>query len=136
MSLLSVFLLRVLHFIYTSALLLRSYWKSSTWTPPLPVEYTRRRIPQHLAILLVLPLHDSLTHVEDSVVQSVLNAVAWCRAAGITKLTVYERTGMKLTSQIDIVNPPPRQVFSWVVHSPYESISQHHKLNLIRVNRK
>jgi len=96
MSLLSSLLLRVLHFFYASALLLRSYWKSSTWTPPLPVKSSRRRIPQHLAILLVLPPHQSLTHVEDAIVQSVVNAVGWCRAAGIEKLTVYERTGLLL----------------------------------------
>ncbi|KAF9457056.1 hypothetical protein BDZ94DRAFT_1274119 [Collybia nuda] len=85
--------LRVVHFIYALVIFIYSCWKRLTWSHPLPLTATRRRIPKHLALLLVTGSGDEHEDTEHTIVRSVINAVAWCRFSGIQKLTVYEEHG-------------------------------------------
>lgn len=85
--------LRAIHFIYAFVIFVYSCWKRLTWTTPLPLTAARRRIPKHLALLLVTDSGDVQEDSEDIIIRSVLNAVAWCRVIGIEKLTVYEEHG-------------------------------------------
>jgi hypothetical protein len=86
MSTLAAYLLRLLHLAYAVYLIVYSHWKRLTWRRSL----TRLRIPKHLAILLVA---NSNVELEGALLQSVINAVAWCYSAGIEKLTIYEEHG-------------------------------------------
>jgi len=93
MALLAVFLLRALHILYTLGLFVCSYWKRLTRTSPQTLEARRRRIPKHLAILLVLDPNSSSEDLEKSLMGTVTNLVNWCRTIGIQKLTVYDEHG-------------------------------------------
>ncbi|KAF8078668.1 hypothetical protein FPV67DRAFT_71058 [Lyophyllum atratum] len=96
MALIAAFCLYALHYIYSLAVQWHSFWKRYTWTPPQSLEAPRRRIPQHLAIVLVTHSTGDVFEAESCIVQSVINAAGWCRAAGIEKLTVYEEHGKLL----------------------------------------
>ncbi|RDB28798.1 hypothetical protein Hypma_015567 [Hypsizygus marmoreus] len=93
MGLLAAVLLRALHFIYALVVLVCSFWNRFTLSHPLA---TRRRVPKHLALLLVADRHVPSQALDDCLLQSVINAVACCRAAGVDKLTVYEEHGAVL----------------------------------------
>ncbi|KAF8213090.1 hypothetical protein K438DRAFT_1803389 [Mycena galopus ATCC 62051] len=87
-------LLRVLH----SFRLLITLWSASRdrlhWTPPLPLDVTRRRTPNHLALLLVLDSAHDPASTRDSVLETASRVVGWCRSAGIEKLTLYDSEGV------------------------------------------
>lgn len=96
MPLNAALLLRALHLIYSSALFLCSCWRRLTGTYPQPLTATRRRIPKHLAILLVADLNPLSEVSEESLIHSVANAIGWCRTIGTEKLTVYDEHGRLL----------------------------------------
>lgn len=98
MHLLFALSLRVLHFIYALVIHVRSYWKRYTWSPPQPLSAARKRLPKHLAIILVADTQLTEEATERLLSDSVVNAVDWCRASGIQKLTVYEENGLLSTS--------------------------------------
>ncbi|KAF8065387.1 hypothetical protein FPV67DRAFT_182281 [Lyophyllum atratum] len=119
--------LYALHSIYSLTVIWNSFWTRLAWTPQPSLHVSRRRIPQHLAIILVTDPSSKDPASGHCLVESVRNAVGWCRAAGIDKLTVYEEHGMILkcsqrirdifcpdsdesTSELDIeypLTPPP-----------------------------
>ncbi|KAJ7244758.1 hypothetical protein B0H12DRAFT_1203571 [Mycena haematopus] len=87
-------LLRVLHSFHFLITLLSASWDRLQSTPPLPLHVTRRRIPHHLALLLVLdPAHDPAS-TRESLLETVNRTVGWCRSAGIEKLTLYDTAGV------------------------------------------
>ena len=94
MHLLFALSLRVLHFIYALVAHVHSYWKRYTWSPPQPLSAARKRLPKHLAIILVPDTQLAEEATEKLLSDSVVNAVGWCRTSGIQKLTVYEENGM------------------------------------------
>lgn len=94
MHLLFALSLHVLHFVYALAIHVRSSWKRYSWRPPQSLSATRKRVPKHLAIVLVVDTQLSDETIENLLSESVVNAVGWCRASGIQKLTVYEENGM------------------------------------------
>jgi dehydrodolichyl diphosphate syntase complex subunit NUS1 len=94
MHLLFALSLRVLHFIYALVIHVRSYWKRYTWSPPQPLSAARKRLPKHLAIILAADTQLAEEATEKLLSDSVVNAVGWCRASGIQKLTIYEENGM------------------------------------------
>jgi dehydrodolichyl diphosphate syntase complex subunit NUS1 len=94
MHLLFALSLRVLHFIYALVIHVRSYWKRYTWSPPQPLSAARKRLPKHLAIILVADTQLAEEATEKLLSDSVVNAVGWCRASGIQKLTIYEENGL------------------------------------------
>ncbi|KAJ6519777.1 hypothetical protein C8R45DRAFT_952684 [Mycena sanguinolenta] len=87
-------LLRVLHLFYSLITLLSASWDRFEWTPPLPLNVTRRRIPRHLALLLVLDSAHDRASTRESLLEIVTRAVGWCRSAGIEKLTLYDTAGL------------------------------------------
>ncbi|KAJ7932440.1 hypothetical protein B0H13DRAFT_1955484 [Mycena leptocephala] len=87
-------LLRVLHSFHFLIALLSASWHRLNRTPPLPLQVTRRRIPRHLALLLVSDsIHDPAA-TRESFLESASRAVGWCRTAGIEKLTLYDSKGV------------------------------------------
>ncbi|KAH9837211.1 uncharacterized protein C8Q71DRAFT_757185 [Rhodofomes roseus] len=69
---------------------------------PLPLAAARQKLPSHLALLLVTDHRHNSDATEDSMIESVERAVTWCRAAGIDRLTVYDREGLLSTLSLDI----------------------------------
>jgi len=51
-------------------------------------------LPKHLAIILVADTQLAEEATEKLLSDSVANAIGWCRASGIQRLTVYEENGM------------------------------------------
>ena len=86
-------LFHVVHWLVTSARRLRTIWEQ-----PQPLVAQRSKLPSHLALLLVLDSHCDKDAVEATLVESVERAVMWCRAAGIHRLTVYDREGLSSIS--------------------------------------
>lgn len=83
-------LLRTFHFIYGFLLFVSSLCRH----PSPPISQKRRRIPKHIALVLV-------PHIDlgsECLVQSVINAVAWCRSVEIEKLTIYDEHGASAAS--------------------------------------
>ncbi|KAJ7492662.1 hypothetical protein FB451DRAFT_542979 [Mycena latifolia] len=93
MALLESVFLRVLHSFYFLIALLSACWHRFHSTPPLPLQVTRRRTPQHLALLVLDSPHDSAV-IRDSLLESVSRTVGWCRAVGIPKLTLFDSEGV------------------------------------------
>lgn len=82
-------LFHVVHWLVTSARRFLAIPKQ-----PQPLVAQRSKLPTHLALLLVLNPHCDRDAVEETLVESVERAVTWCRAAGINRLTVYDREGL------------------------------------------
>lgn len=61
--------------------------------PPPEINAVRRQTPSHLALLLVIDKIAGQGEVIDNIVDIVQNAARWCRAAGISDLTVYDDAG-------------------------------------------
>jgi hypothetical protein len=89
-------LLRLLHIIYALYLTLSSRWRHFTNTSsssPSP-STLRQKIPRHLAIAFVV---DSASENAYSLLlEAVENAIQWCRAAEISRLTVFDKSGRQL----------------------------------------
>ncbi|KAJ6604609.1 hypothetical protein DFH09DRAFT_1123245 [Mycena vulgaris] len=94
MALLEYVLLRVVHSFYFLIALLSACWHRFLRTPPLPLQVTRRRTPQHLALLLVSDSAHGSAVIRESLLETVSRAVGWCRAVGIQKLSVYDSEGV------------------------------------------
>lgn len=93
MSWLAYLFLRLLHVVYWLVTAVRSMRKPRI--DPRPLAAKRNKLPAHLALLLVPS--DDLERSEadtDAMLDSVDRAVAWCRVAGISRLSVYDCTGM------------------------------------------
>ncbi|EPT03845.1 hypothetical protein FOMPIDRAFT_1114818 [Fomitopsis schrenkii] len=90
-------LFHVVHWLVTSARRFLAIPKQ-----PQPLVAQRSKLPTHLALLLVLNPHCDRDAVEETLVESVERAVTWCRAAGINRLTVYDREGFLSTLSLDI----------------------------------
>lgn len=82
-------LFHVVHWLVTSARRFLTIWEQ-----PQPLVAQRSKLPSHLALLLVLNSHCDKGDVEETLVESVERAATWCRAAGIHRLTVYDREGL------------------------------------------
>lgn len=94
MSSLASFALHVLHFVYWCFITARSVWNRSEIAPPLPLTANRTKLPTHIALVLATGEDVDAQLQEEAMLESVEKAVAWCRAAGIGRLTVYDRHGM------------------------------------------
>ncbi|KAI0068242.1 hypothetical protein BV25DRAFT_544287 [Artomyces pyxidatus] len=100
---LALLVLRLVHWAYAFAIAVSSvrsrYFKSS----PQPLVAPRRKTPTHLALVLVCDeakLGAVIT--KDAFLQCVERATAWCRGAGIGRLTVYDRAGVLSDSSTEI----------------------------------
>ncbi|KAJ7634261.1 hypothetical protein DFH06DRAFT_1221527 [Mycena polygramma] len=87
-------LLRVLHSFYSLITLLSASWRRLYTAPPLLLQVTRRRIPRHVALLLVPhPGHDPVA-TRESLLETASRTIGWCRSSGVEKLTLYDREGI------------------------------------------
>jgi len=87
------FLLRIFHFIYSVILAVRDFWQSRKPLSPQPLTASRRRIPQHLAVVFTVASDVSTDVAQQIAEESVTNIVKWCRTIGVKKLTLYEQHG-------------------------------------------
>jgi len=94
MGLLAALILRVLHSCYALFSLVHSFWHRQTRPSPQPLCAPRRRVPENLALVFVGDTNIPRNVIEKTILQSCLNAVEWCRALGISRLTIYEEHGM------------------------------------------
>jgi dehydrodolichyl diphosphate syntase complex subunit NUS1 len=85
--------LRVLHAVYS---MLIAFSGLSIFGQRIPRSLTakRKQIPTHLAVLLVSDSDLDISTIEEVFIETVENAVQWCRIVGIPKLTVYDSEGM------------------------------------------
>jgi len=105
MRALYTFLLYVFHFIYSVVLAVHSFWKRHSDAAPQPLRATRQRIPRHLAIVFAVDRTVLKARAQDVLVESVVDAVSWCRAIGVKKLTVYEENGASCLSSDCLTRP-------------------------------
>ncbi|KAF8960976.1 hypothetical protein BDZ97DRAFT_1264615 [Flammula alnicola] len=94
MSIFFAFVLHIFHLVYAIILKVRSLRKQLFASPPQQLLAPRRRIPKHLAIVFAVDSSVPLETAVETLTESVLNAVEWCRTIGIKKLTVYEEKDM------------------------------------------
>lgn len=83
-----------IHAIYALTAKCLALWRRLHQREPLPLDAPRSQIPRHLAI--VFDLDSTQPHgkiEEESLFRSVYNSIAWCEAAGIEKLTLYDNQG-------------------------------------------
>lgn len=85
--------LRIFHCIYALYLSFHSFWEQRRRRQPQPLFAARQRIPKHLSVVLLAPPSHSKYSINTAVVESVANAVQWCRQLGVPKLTIYEEHG-------------------------------------------
>jgi len=89
--------LRLFHLIYSFYLAIWSF--HCRWLDARPKELTdtRPKVPQHLAITLACSEDEVGDHaVNEAFVTCAERAAAWCRQAGIRRLTLYDRHGILL----------------------------------------
>lgn len=61
---------------------------------PKPLLARRRRIPTHLAVILVPDAENHDTREEEKVMKECVEQIMdWCKDIGIQRLSVYERDG-------------------------------------------
>lgn len=90
MALVAALVLRVFHYFYSLIIICCSFCARS---PPSAPQSSRHRIPKHIALLLVSGTTEDHSDLRATLVQTVVDAVSWCCASGIQKLTVYEEHG-------------------------------------------
>ncbi|KAI0048374.1 hypothetical protein FA95DRAFT_1474106, partial [Auriscalpium vulgare] len=86
--------LRLAHLIYSLVLALLSIRARYFKPHPQPINAPRSKLPKHLGLVLACDQkrhHDA--DVQAAITQCVERAAYWCRAAGIARLTVYDRAG-------------------------------------------
>jgi len=93
--------LRILHAIYSLSI---AFSDLSIFGPRTPQSLTtkRRQIPDHLAVLLIPDYDLETSIIEETFIETVENAVQWCRIVGIPRLTVYDSEGTLVKCSQDI----------------------------------
>jgi hypothetical protein len=94
MDLVGRLFLRVVHFFYSLFLAILSIRSRYFRPTPRPLTATRSKIPSHLALVLVSQEPDlCISDAQEALLRCTENAIACCRAAGIQRLSVYDRQG-------------------------------------------
>ncbi|KAH9968774.1 hypothetical protein BC827DRAFT_280646 [Russula dissimulans] len=97
MALLSRLALRVLHFFYFLFLAIWSLRNHYLRRAPRSLTATRSKTPSHLALVLVVTESDlCASEAREAFLRCTEKAIACCRAAGIRRLSVYDRLGILL----------------------------------------
>ncbi|KAG6862357.1 hypothetical protein C0995_011797 [Termitomyces sp. Mi166 len=99
--------LHVLHYLYSLVILCYSFCLRPS--PLVPRPSRRHRTPKHLALLLVSGTGQDNSDLQTIIVQTVVDAVSWCRASGIQRLTVYEEHGVLLELYKNICDSLPAE---------------------------
>ena len=98
MSWLTNVALYVIHLVYLFINALSFLRKSFTRQSPRPLDAARSQTPKHLALVFNTGDYNSKhssEELDDFLVENVGRVVSWCRSSGITRLTVYDREGMR-----------------------------------------
>lgn len=77
------------------------YYVSNVWSslraslgrPPNALAAKRKQLPTHLALLFATDQNGTIESFEEHLLENIQQAITWCRAAGIQRLTVYDREG-------------------------------------------
>jgi dehydrodolichyl diphosphate syntase complex subunit NUS1 len=86
--------LRVLHFLYSLFLAILSIRSRYFRPAPRSLTATRSKTPSHLALVLASQEPDlCVPEAREVFLKCTENAIIWCRAAGIQRLSVYDRLG-------------------------------------------
>jgi dehydrodolichyl diphosphate syntase complex subunit NUS1 len=94
MDLVGRLFLRVVHFFYSLFLAILSIRSRYSRPTPTPLTATRSKIPSHLALVLVSQEPDlCISDAQESFLRCTEKAIACCRAAGVQRLSVYDRQG-------------------------------------------
>lgn len=94
MDLVGRLFLQVVHFFYSLFLVILSIRSRYFRPTPRPLTATRSKIPSHLALVLVSQEPDSwISDAQEAFLECTEKAIACCRAAGIQRLSVYDRQG-------------------------------------------
>ena len=97
MAVLASILLYLAHLLYSISLAMWSVHGRWLKHAPLPLAFERSKTPKHLGVVLACGEEEATkASVHDAFVRSAERAAAWCRAAGIVQLTVYDRYGTSL----------------------------------------
>ncbi|KAI0274840.1 hypothetical protein BC834DRAFT_849840 [Gloeopeniophorella convolvens] len=119
MTLVACLALWILHLLYSAVLAILSIRSRHLQRAPRPLTAARSKVPSHLAIVLAsqdqsLTLHDA----QEVFLQCAEKAIACCRAAGIHRLSIYDRQGILLGApetireRLDKCLPPPEDELS------------------------
>ncbi|KZT02646.1 uncharacterized protein LAESUDRAFT_661349 [Laetiporus sulphureus 93-53] len=100
MSWLASVVLAILHSVYWLVIRLQSLLTIKNDPEFLTAE--RKKVPKHLALLLVTDDAVDAEEAESLLAESVERAAAWCRKVGIARLTVYDREGILEKASLDI----------------------------------
>ena len=92
MSWLASLVLSLFHAVYYVINVFSSL-RASFGRPPNPLEAKRKQLPTHLALLFATDSDGIFDGLEAQLLDNVQEAIAWCRAVGIQRLTVYDREG-------------------------------------------
>ncbi|KAI0304694.1 hypothetical protein BC826DRAFT_977768 [Russula brevipes] len=108
--------LRVLHFLYSLFLAIWSIRSRYFRPAPRSLAATRSKTPSHLALVLASQEPDlCVPEAREVFLKCTENAILWCRAADIQRLSVYDRLGILLEA-FDVIGErlenylPPTQV--------------------------
>ncbi|KII93756.1 hypothetical protein PLICRDRAFT_403978 [Plicaturopsis crispa FD-325 SS-3] len=99
---LASFVLSLFHFLYSCIVAVSSIRSSLRNPQPRSLTAQRRRIPAHLALLLVGSKSAQTEETERAFLECVERTVDWCRTVGIETLTVYDSEGVGLRCSRDI----------------------------------
>jgi len=105
-------LLRLLHLLYSLVLAFSAWKKNAALTAPNTLAAKRKRLPEHLALLLVADDTADSDLTEAALVQSAESAVRWCREAGIECLSIYDHQGIlenhsqEIEERLTVYNQP------------------------------
>ena len=94
MDLVGRLFLRIVHFFYSIFLAISSIRSRYFRPTPRPLAASRTKIPSHLALVLVSQEPDlCISDAQEAILRCTEKAIACCRAAGIQRLSVYDRQG-------------------------------------------
>ena len=92
MSWLASLVLSLFHAVYYVINVFASL-RASRSRPPKPLNAARKQLPTHLALLFATDRDSAAESFEEYLLENIQQAISWCRAVGIQRLTVYDRGG-------------------------------------------
>ena len=96
--------LRVVHLFYSLFLAILSVRSRYFRSTPRPLAATRSKVPHHLALIIVSQEPDlCISDAQEAFLRCTEQAIACCRAAGIQRLSVYDRQGS--LPHLEVVQP-------------------------------
>ncbi|GJE86181.1 hypothetical protein PsYK624_022610 [Phanerochaete sordida] len=101
MSWLASLVLSLFHAVYYVINVFSSL-RFSRGRPPKPLEAARKQLPTHLALLFATDRDSALENLDELLLENIQQAISWCRAVGIQRLSVYDREGSLYGSSFEL----------------------------------